>query len=237
MTETKEILKQTGLTEKEAEVYLALLQLGESPATRVSQIANLNRITTYTLLKSLHEKGFCSILDKNKIQFFKPISPENILSLLEEKKNKIRTIIPELKSKQNQIQEKPETSLFEGKQGIVSMFDIILKDAEKNKEVLAYGNVSIAEKLIEYQSLHWRKTRLNKKIKIKAIIDKLPEYIKNNKELREVKINKPLSKINTYTMITENYTANLTLKGELTGILIKNKQVADKERFIFNLMW
>jgi len=240
MIEISSILQDLGLSEKEVSVYISLLQLGESAASRVSEIANLNRITTYSLLKSLKEKGFCNIYEKNKIQYFKAINPEQILSLLEEKKTKVKSILPLLKENIRKIGKKPEVELYEGKKGITAMLDILLKDAEKNKQVLAYGNLTIAEKIIEYQSLFWRKARIKKKIKLKGIVDKIPKYIKENKEWKKLtlrKINKSLGSLNSYILITENYTAYLTLKGELIGILIKSKEIAEKEKFNFQLLW
>jgi len=234
-------LQEIGLTEKEVQVYLALLKLGEETASRVSEIADLNRITTYMLLKSLQEKGFCSIYHKNKIQYFKPIKPEQILGLLDHKNARIKAIIPLLKKEEKIIEEKTDISLYEGKNGISTMFDIILKEAEKTKEILSYGNLSVSEKAIEYQSLHWRKTRLEKGIRVKGIIDSLKgvDFTKDKKwqALSKRKINKNLSKLNSYTIITNNPVGYVTLKGDLTGILIKNKEIADKERFNFDLLW
>lgn len=238
MESIKEILGDLGLSKKEAEVYLALLKLEEGNASRISEIADLNRVTTYTILKSLKEKGFCSVYEKNNVQYFKPVSPENILSLIEEKKTKIKSIIPQLK-KYEKVESKPEISLYEGRKGIMAMLDAILKDAENKKEVFAYGNVSVAEKLIEYESLQWRKTRTEKKIKIKAIINEIPSYIKSEKELgklREVRIERKLGKINCYVFISENFVAYLTFNGEITGILVKSREVVEKERFNFGLI-
>ncbi len=241
MVEIEEILRETGLSEKEVKVYLALLNLGEQTASRISQIADLNRITTYVILKSLKEKGFCSIYDKNKVQYFKPISPEQILGLLDERKNKIKTILPLLKKEEKKISEKPEISMYEGKKGITSMLNLLLNDAENKKEVVAYGNLTIGEELLKYQSLHWRKTRLSKKIIIKAVLDSLkgfePKKEKKWRKLTQYKINKDLAKSDTYTLITENYVGHLVLKGELSAILIKNKQMAIKERLNFELLW
>lgn len=239
--EVNEILEEVGLNSKESNVYISLLNLGEATASRVSEVSNLNRITTYVILKSLREKGFCSIFDKNNIQYFRPIKPEQILGLLEERKKKVTAILPFLKKKQSSIQDKPEVSIFEGKKGITSMLDLILKDAEKKKEVFAYGNFTITERLVEYQSLHWRKTRLEKGIKIFAVLDSLEDFEPKKEEkwkkLSQTKILKGISKLNSYIFITENLVAYITFKGELTGILVKNKDVAEKEKFNFDLMW
>jgi sugar-specific transcriptional regulator TrmB len=240
MEDIKDILEDIGLSEKETAVYRALLKLREATASRISEIAELNRVTTYTILKGLQEKGFCSVFDRNKVQYFKPTKPEGIIGLLEEKKNKIKLIIPMLKEEERGIEEKPEVGLFEGKKGIGILLDNILKDAENDKEVLAYGNVSISEKLIEYQSLHWRKTRIAKKIKIKAVVDSL-ENIRIEqagwKSLSEVKKYEELEKFLCYTLITRNLVAYLAFGGELTGILIKNKDIVNKEKFNFNQIW
>ena len=237
--EIEKALQDIGLSRKEISVYLALLELGESTASRVSEIAELNRITTYTLLKSLEEKGFCSIFIKNKKQYFKPISPDQILYLLNEKKEKIKLILPKLKEKVNQIQEKLEISLYEGKKGISSMLDVIIRDAKTDKEILAYGNLTIAENLIKFTSLHWRKTRLKEKIRLKGIVDKVPENIQTKKwqEFTKRKTNKSLKNLNTYVLITKNYVCYISFKGQLTGVLIKSRYIAEKEKFNFKMLW
>jgi sugar-specific transcriptional regulator TrmB len=240
-TETSEILEDLGLSDKEIKVYFALLNLGEATASRISEIANLNRITTYTLLKSMTEKGFCSTYDKNKIQYFRPLKPENILGLLEEKKKKISLILPILKQQEKKVEEKPEVAIFEGKKGIAALMTLILDDAEKIKEVLGYGNVTAGEKGIGSQSYYWRKSRLERKIKMRAVSDSLgdiehrspPEW----KKLTEVRTNKTLASNNTYTIIAENILGIFIPSEEPIAIMIKNRQVVEKEKFFFDLLW
>jgi HTH-type transcriptional regulator, sugar sensing transcriptional regulator len=238
----EDILKEIGLSEKEIIIYLSLLKLGEETASRISEVADLNRVTTYGLLKSLMEKGFCSIYDKNKVQYFKPIKPEGILKLIEIKKEKFKSILPFLKHKEAKLDSKPEVSIFEGKKGIISALDIIIQDAKKKKEVFGYGNFVVANSLIEYESLNWRKTRIDNKIKIKAVINEvvpIEEYksLKGYRELSDIKENKELEKIKSYTLISENYVGILFPSEELKGILIKSKEVVDKEKFNFEMLW
>ena len=112
MPELNVILEEIGLTQKKSEIYLALLKLGEETASRISEIAELNRITTYTILKSLSEKGFCSSYDKNNVQYFKPIKPEQILGLLEEKKKKLKLFFLCLNSKNWFLKKNPKSAYF-----------------------------------------------------------------------------------------------------------------------------
>lgn len=237
----KEVLEEIGLSEKEVDIYLALLKLGEASASRVSEIADLNRVTSYVLLKSLSEKGFCSVYTKNNIQHFKPIKPEQIIGLLEEKKNKIKTIMPFLKEQEGAVSEKPEVSMFEGKKGVSAMLELMLNQAEKNKLVVAYGNLTIADKIIEYESLYWRKTRLLKGIQMKAVVDSLkgfePKKEKLWQKLSKWKENKELANLDIFVMIAGDLISYTTFKGDIISIAIKNKEIAEKEKFNFNNLW
>jgi sugar-specific transcriptional regulator TrmB len=215
--------------------------MGEETASRISEIANLNRVTTYTLLKSLSEKGFCSVYDKNNVQYFKPAKPESILGLLEEKKKKLNLIIPALKGQEKQLSEKPEIAIFEGKKGMTNLMTLLLDDAENKKEVLGYGNVSIAEKTIAHQSLYWRKTRLEKRIKMRAVSDSMGDLEHREpaiwKKITEVRTIKDLSKNNAYTIIAENLLGYFVPGVEPIGIMIRNKDVVAKEKFNFEMLW
>jgi len=234
----KEVLEEIGLSEKEIGVYLALLKLGEATASRVSEIADLNRVTSYVLLKSLGEKGFCSVYTKNNIQYFKPIKPEQIIGLLDSKKEKVKNIMPLLKEQEGAVSEKPEVSMFEGKKGIAAMLELMLKAGEKSKLVFAYGNLTIAEKIIEYESLYWRKTRLSKGIQMKAVVDSLkgfePRKEKLWQKLSKWKENKELANIDVFVMMAGDLVSYTTFRGDVMAVVIKDKEIAEKEIFNFN---
>ena len=237
----QEILEDIGLSKKEIRVYLALLRLGEETASRISEVSDLNRVTTYGLLKSLSEKGFCSSYEKNKVQYYRPASPDSILGLLEEKKKRFGLVVSHLKQQEKKIIEKPEVAIFEGKKGIASLMALILDDSEKKKEVRGYGNVSAGEKTIAQQSFYWRKTRLEKKIKMRAVSnssgDAEHKEAKGWGKMTEVRILKDLEGNNTYTIIAENLLGYFVPGIEPIGIMIKNKDVVEKEKFNFEILW
>jgi hypothetical protein len=56
-------------------------------------------------------------------------------------------------------------------------------------------------------------------------------------QLTEVRTNKELSKNLCYTIITENLVGLFVHLEMPFAILIKNKEIAEKERFNFELLW
>ena len=116
---------------------------------------------------------------------------------------------------------------------------LILNDADG--EVLGYGNVSAGEQTIAHQSFYWRKARLEKKIKMRAVSnypgDEEHRASAAWKKITEVRIIKELEKNNTYTIIAENLLGYFVPGIEPIGILIKNKDVVAKEKFNFEMLW
>lgn len=97
----KEKLKEIGMSEKEAKVYIILLKMGSSTASKISKKSNLNRVTTYSLLESLKNKGFVSYSIKSGVKYFESADPKTLLSSLKEKKENLKSVLPKLKKIQN----------------------------------------------------------------------------------------------------------------------------------------
>mgnify|MGYP001587379715 FL=1 len=89
-------LVELGLTENEARVYVALVELGESPASAVARKARVNRSVAYSTLESLLGKGLCSFVIKGGVKVFVPSPPERLLSWLQEKAGLAGIIVAEL---------------------------------------------------------------------------------------------------------------------------------------------
>jgi len=61
------ILKRIGLNEKEAKVYLTLLEVNESLPSSISRQSGVKRPTTYVILGQLQKKGLVSHVKKGKM--------------------------------------------------------------------------------------------------------------------------------------------------------------------------
>src|SRR5689334_22685697 len=96
-------LEDIGLSEKEARVYLAALELGRTTAEKLATQAKVNRSTTYVQLESLMQKGLMSTYVEGKKTYFAPESPEFLRQVfvkqqaeLAAKKGGLEQILPEL---------------------------------------------------------------------------------------------------------------------------------------------
>ena len=64
------IFKKLGLSEKETIVYLSLLEHGAVSVRNLAKAADLNRGTTYDILKQLMKQGLVVYHHKEKHQYF-----------------------------------------------------------------------------------------------------------------------------------------------------------------------
>src|SRR5581483_2129774 len=85
-------LIEFGLSQKEAKVYLALLELEVGSVSEVAKSANINRSSTYVVLSSLKKKGLISTSEDKKIQMFVATPPEMLLLEAQEKAKQAESI-------------------------------------------------------------------------------------------------------------------------------------------------
>src|SRR3989338_4813909 len=98
-------LKNLGLSDNEAKVYLAMLELGSATMLEISTKAGINRPTAYVQVESLKKLGLVSTQTKGKKQFFIAESPDQLENMLdqkkldiENKKEELTKLLPELSS-------------------------------------------------------------------------------------------------------------------------------------------
>ena len=123
-------------SEKEANVYLALLELGKGTVSQIGRKANINRTTGYNILSQLVQKGLVSISGKEPKQEYVAESPDKIKQYLKEevKKNEeyltqADKAIPALKSIHN-VKGRPQVRFYEGKEGIKEIYEDTLTSHE-----------------------------------------------------------------------------------------------------------
>jgi len=132
-------LKNLGLAEKEAKVYLSALELGTASVQNIARSAGVNRATTYVMIESLIKKGLISSFEQGKKRYFAATHPsqllrtvrENQIALKQAEENLEKELLPELLSIHNIAGDQPKVRFFEGKEGLKAMCSNLLRTKSK----------------------------------------------------------------------------------------------------------
>ena len=116
------ILKKLGLTEKEAKIYLACLELGTGTVVKISRKAEITRGSTYDVLEEMLDKGYVSKLHKDKHMVFSAVDPEILMKNYKDRLRDFEMALPELKGLFNQYSSRPKVRYFEGLDGIKRVY-------------------------------------------------------------------------------------------------------------------
>jgi DNA-binding MarR family transcriptional regulator len=130
-------LKKLNLSDKEARVYLALLELGPSSPYKIAKHSRLKRPTAYVIAEELVEKGLIVQMTGEKQRMYIAKSPETYVEEVERRVKDARRIVPELLALQRKKSEKPNVLYFEGIEGMKKAYEYRIKDF-KNKEIVGF---------------------------------------------------------------------------------------------------
>jgi sugar-specific transcriptional regulator TrmB len=234
--EIKSALIEVGLSEKESQVYVALVELGEASVNKIQNLTGLNRVTVYPVINSLINKGFVSKFSMDKKSYFKSIEPKQILDIIKDKEQKIKSILPLLEEKANKIKDTTSVEIFKGEKAMSSFLEKLYSTNEK--KYWAYGNGDEIEKRMINLSMNARNARLNKKAWLNVIVNRIPKYYTeadSYKSLTKVRVNPELNKMHIYVIFGKKIVAIHELTRELTGIIIQNEEIAAYHKAIYDL--
>src|ERR1041385_3599766 len=142
-------LGKLGLSDKEALVYLASLELGPSPVQIISRKAEVNRATTYVMIEALLQKGLMSTFEKGKKVMYTAEKPERLHRIVhteraavDEKEQVVKRLLPELEALSNAAGERPKVSFYEGIEGLEAMRETIFDaQIDKMEDVISYDDL------------------------------------------------------------------------------------------------
>ena len=239
-------LEDLGLTEEEAKVYMAVLELGGSYVSAIAKKAGVHRVSCYHTLDNLVKKGIVSTFTKNNMKYFAVESPRILVNQTEERFQKAQKLLPELLSITNALAYKPKIQYYEGMQGIKNIFEDTLSAKE---ELLGYTNLTDLPKVIPEDYLRdYVKRKMKKNIKTRMLspiskdaLTYLKRYYPKGFDpiLVEIFFVNPKEYMFEYEInIYGNRVSVVSLNpDELMGLIIESPVYAKTQRSIFNLAW
>lgn len=231
------ILTDLGLTDKEAKIYLALLELNESVPGTISRKSNIKRPTTYVLLENLIKKGLVTTITRNRVTCYRAIDPKLFLETEKSKVERLESVLPELLNIHSKFGSTPQMSVFHGEKGLIEIMEDTLTTTE---ELLCWCDVDLAVNTIlsNYFPTYLKK-KLERKIWLRGIFTYnkggLQHKKMQEKELREVYlIPKEKFPFENEINIYDDKVAIISHKDKV-GVIIQNQSIADTQKAIFSL--
>lgn len=233
------VLVALGLSNQEALVYLAALELGFSSISDIAKKAGIKRPTAYYIIEELIKKHLMSRAPKGRRTFYLAESPHKLLDNIREQEKNLVTALPHFEALQNSAPNKPKIRFYEGKEGIRSIYNKIFKTHKKIFAIVSmekFSKIFSPKENAEFFNL------------LRQEGGQMYDLLENSEEARahaktayrkrigHVKYLPKDFKIGTDTLVVGNKVALVSFSS-MIGILIENEEVAETQKQLFEFMW
>jgi len=240
----EQALRDLGLNPNEVKVYLSLLPLEKAPASTLGYRTKLERTTARYTCQQLVKKGVVGEFKQGKTSFYQAESPEKLLFLVEEAKEvlkereaQIQRIMGQLKGMANPKTVLPKVRFYEGKEGVIKLYDQIL---EIGKDLDSFEDGQDMAAFIPEYIPRFIQERKKRGIHNRVIC---PADTKTNKESK-----KELRKTRTVPHKELPFSCDVKIcgdqislfsfqKGSEAGIAIRHQDLAENFRRLFEYNW
>src|SRR3989338_219235 len=238
------IIMEAGLSLNEARIYETLVKTGNSSANTLSSKTNISRSNVYDAIARLCKRGLATELFIKKRKYYAPSHPRRLFELLEEKKERINSVISGLTKQYEGNKTTEQAYVHHGIEAYKNyMFDIL----EKKAPYYCIGGKGMwFDPRLKYFRLQYDRQRGNTQIPYHHIFD---EEMKKQTRL-PLKFPK-----NKFKFLPKKYCSKLTieffgdevviytgedfgkLKDEPTVFVIKSKEIAEGFKKIYEFFW
>jgi sugar-specific transcriptional regulator TrmB len=252
----KKIIK-TGFTDKEALVYVSLLELGGAYPSRIAEYTGLNRSTAYKILLQLSVRGVISEIEKRNKIYYQIEKPEKISQHAERRVNMAvnelsytKEVIPEIAGLFNTLKNHPRVTYYEGADGLQSIYEDIVS-IKKPYEMLAFSKTDDFVNLLSEKFLiDFVKKKVEIGITTRGLLPDTKDsrrfvaqyYSKEVPDKFQPKsryVNPDAFPLNGEIIMYGDSRISMTnfSQNQVTGIIIDDKALHQMMRVIFELSW
>jgi sugar-specific transcriptional regulator TrmB len=235
-----ETLQKIGLSKNETAIYLALLELGPSRITQISEKTSIHRPLIYKALPSLLEKKLITESERTNGTFYIAEPPNRLETLFDDLKLDFFEILPDLEDSYSANEQKPKVRFLEGKDGTKRIFDDVVRSLKTGDVFYRFSsNKDGQEKKDKYVPKIYRKMRDAKKLQREVITNEQTAKHKIPKLDRFAKTMPtdfgPFDH-NVTEIIYGNRVAFIDYNSE-TAMIIESKRIAEFQKQIFKTFY
>jgi len=241
-------LMKIGLSDKEARVYIAALELGPASVQKIAQKAGVKRATTYVAIEGLIDRGLVSTSNKEKKRYFAAESPKMLFDVLEEEKKTISSkqdaltsLLPDLIALGSVAGKRPQISFFEGVEGLRVIHEDVLSTRDKRLENIVSLDDAMKVQQTENYVSSFREKLDKKGTQVRILYSsadkplQLPAHLEKRWTARRI----PNSLIPIHGELTlyGDKVAAFSYRGKIFGTIIESAEIATTLRVLFEMAW
>jgi sugar-specific transcriptional regulator TrmB len=232
-----ELLTDLGLSDSEAKVYLASLELGPTSVQKIAKKADYSRTATYDIIDSLQEKSLMSSYEQGKKRFFAAEDPDNAVLHFKDRVEGLKSKLNKLENKLPEVEmmaggDRPTVRFYEGEEAVMVPFhDVKNVNPDILYEVTDYA----------YVRENFNDDDLNK---VRKHTEGIPMKILYHGELTAPRpyqeycqLLPDLDKFEGDIWIYADRVAFITFFGKTMTVLIESQPLADVTRVLFEAAW
>ncbi|MCB9798814.1 transcriptional regulator TrmB [Candidatus Nomurabacteria bacterium] len=233
-------LSEFGIDKSKAKVFIATLEIGSGSAQDVANHAQLPRTTTHEILQQLCSIGVVSYVLQGRTRIYTAENPNMLQSLLRRKQRKLDESLPDLMALYNPNGTKPRTRIFEGQDGMQSVFNDIL--TVKNRKLCAILSM---EDLYKTVGKSFMDEHIQQRISLGIHLDVIrsqdkdidQDWASSDKELRTVHFAPAEMIFPTSTYLYDNKVVVLSTKREGFALIIESTDYSQTQKNLFSVLW
>jgi HTH-type transcriptional regulator, sugar sensing transcriptional regulator len=243
-------LQGIGLSDKEAKVYLAGLELGPATAQQLAAKATVNRPSAYVAIESLIKRGLMSSFQKGKKRYFNASTGKQLLYGIEQEKialtikeKRAKGVVNGLRTFSKTLSQTvgPIVSIYEGYEGLRAVQEEIL-DTAAGIEILELTSLEyVREHLpqLEKMGTDIRQAIISKH-KIKALYSATKETLEEpmrHPHVEERHLNARDYPVACDFIIFDETVLIPTYGNEIRIVHIQDPNIAATSRILFYSLW
>lgn len=238
--ELVKVLSEVGFTDKEAQVYLALLTLNSGTVQQIAKASALKRPIIYVVLEGLIKRGYASELPDKKTQTFQVVPASVVLKRLQSNVANFTQYIPIFRTLGNRGGLKPKITYIDTKDGIQNIFEEINHDPVPLL-ITSYARIDKHFPGLVNRWINNCRKGLYKKLRGMHIIPDsekdfpyVGEFLKVNQKVRA---SSALENTKMDISIYGNKVSISSLGERLFAVVIESQDIVDSLRPVFSVMW
>lgn len=230
-----------GLTKRESDVYIAVLQLWTVTVTKIARLVELHRVTTYSVLKRLVDEWIVFETKKWKVTRYSAIEPTKLQAKMDIAYQTFQNAVPELVALTDKFH-KPSVAYYEWFEWLRSLYEDILSSP---LSIYSFMWVEYIHEWFKYYlEEEFTPLRAKKNIFVRTIAPKTPEMISHQALdtlcFREtILIDKPSFAMHNEIILydTNKIAVALFSKNELSWLCITSESLYQSLLWIFQLVY